>query len=147
MGYTVRRAAAADRAQLTELMYLYIVDFYKRPRPAEAALHGLMARLDSGEIGLQFVAEEAGRLVGFATLYWTWSTLRCQPATIMNDLYVVEGARGTGVAEALFRACEGYTRENRYAYMAWETDPDNDRAQRFYAKMGGKKGDTVHYWI
>ncbi|HLN62365.1 MAG TPA: GNAT family N-acetyltransferase [Symbiobacteriaceae bacterium] len=147
MAYAVRRATAADQAQLTELIYLYIVDFYKRPRPAEAALHGLMARLDAGEIGLQFVAEEDGRLVGFATLYWTWSTLRCQPATIMNDLYVVEDRRGSGVAEALFRACEGYTRENGYAYMAWETDPDNVRAQRFYEKMGGRRGETLHYWI
>jgi GNAT superfamily N-acetyltransferase len=143
----VRSATAADLPQLTTLMYAYIVDFYKRPAPPENQVHDLIRMCLAGERGTQFVAEQDGRLVGFATLYFSFSTLRAQPVTVMNDLYVVEEARGTGVAADLFGACLRYTRENGYACMTWETDRDNYRAQKFYAKMGGEIEGVLLYSI
>jgi hypothetical protein len=74
----VRLAQSEDIEQLTDLMYEYIVDFYKRPKPLEAKLRDLILMLLNGSEGVQFVAEQDGRLVGFATLYFTYSTLRAQ---------------------------------------------------------------------
>jgi RimJ/RimL family protein N-acetyltransferase len=31
--------------------------------------------------------------------------------------------------------------------MNWETAPDNHRAQRFYEKVGGRRGDWLVYAI
>ncbi|WJH35826.1 GNAT family N-acetyltransferase [Paenibacillus sp. CC-CFT747] len=143
----VRKAQAVDLVPLGGLMREYITDFYGCPEPPKERLEELMRVLLDGKQGIQWVAEEDGLLSGFATLYFTYSTLRARPVVILNDLYVVEKSRGTGAAAALFEACTAYARENGYAAMSWETAPDNERAQRFYAKMGGTRGDWLSYSI
>ncbi len=143
----VRRARPDDTEGLCRLMTDYIVDFYRHPRPPDENLRALVRTLLEGAEGIQFVAAEVDALVGFATLYFTYSTLRAQKVTIMNDLYVTEDFRGTGVAAALFQACHAFTRENAYAYMAWETAEDNHRARRFYEKMGARRSGWITYSI
>lgn len=144
---TIRRALPEDREELQRLMKMYIVDFYERPEPPAERLRDLLDMLYEGQRGVQFVAESAGKLLGFVTLYFTYSTLRAQKTAIMNDLFVVEAARGTDAAKGLFEAARAYTREHGYAGMSWETAHDNARAQRFYEKMGGAKGDWLSYSI
>ncbi|WP_198299763.1 GNAT family N-acetyltransferase [Tumebacillus avium] len=143
----VRKAQAADQTALREMMLEYIVDFYQRPEPAAEKLDRLQAMLLQGDNGLQLVAEEDGVYQGFATLYFTYSTLRADRIVTMNDLYVLEAYRGSGVAEKLFKACVAFTREHGFAIMQWETNQENSRAQRFYEKMGGQLGDGLHYVI
>ncbi|SDN42823.1 Ribosomal protein S18 acetylase RimI [Fictibacillus solisalsi] len=143
----VRMSKKEDLPQLKALMLEYIVDFYRSPKPDDQKLDDLIAVLLQREQGLQFVAEKDGVLKGFATLYFTYSTTRADKITVMNDLYVAEDSRGTDMASGLFQACKKYTGDNRYAAMLWETAEDNHRAQRFYEKMGGHKGDFLTYSI
>jgi ribosomal protein S18 acetylase RimI-like enzyme len=146
-GETVRPAERNDVERLVPLMLLYIVDFYRQPRPADEDLRRLIDVCLEGKEGLQFVAERDGELVGFATLYFTWGTLAAAPQAVMNDLYVAEDARGTNVARDLFDACVRESARRGCREMVWETASDNHRAQRFYAKMGGQRGDWVSYSI
>lgn len=157
--YRIRPAEPGDREQLRTLMLAYIVDFYRSPRPDDEKLDTLIDELLQGRIGRQCVAEtesEQGagagygygrRLVGFVTLYYTYSTLRAQKAAIMNDLYVDAGFRGAGVAQDLFAAIRDFCRKDGCAYLSWETAADNSRAQRFYEKMGGERGNWLNYSI
>ncbi len=89
--------------------------------------------------GIQFVAEQDGKLIGFATLYFSFTT--------KADKIVIEKARGTGAAKELFKRCETFTKENGYAHMSWITASDNYRAQKFYEKMGGSLGNWLTYSI
>jgi GNAT superfamily N-acetyltransferase len=143
----IRRAAEQDRGQLLTMMEAYIVDFYGAQHPGAERLEGLFSRLQEGQIGTQLVVEKGEQIVGFATLYFSWSTLRARPVLVLNDLYLAEEARGTGAASELFEACRAYGRENGYAAMSWETAKDNARAQAFYAKMGGVPGTWVNYSV
>lgn len=144
----IRNAQQKDSEQLSQLMIEYISDFYKRPRPEQEKVKELIeSLLLSGEKGLQFVAEESGELLGFATLYFTYSTLQLNKAAILNDLYVKASARGKGLGESLFTACYDYVKENGYAYMTWETAKDNTTAQKLYKKMGGAESDWLVYEI
>ncbi|WP_088104192.1 GNAT family N-acetyltransferase [Halalkalibacter urbisdiaboli] len=147
MALIIKTVEQEDVNELTHLMYQYIVDFYKRPKPPIEKLHRLIETLLKKEQGIQFIAKQEGKLVGFATLYFSFSTTKADKITIMNDLFVIENARGTGVAQELFNACETFTKENGYAYMAWVTATDNKRAQRFYEKMGGSVGNWLNYSI
>jgi GNAT superfamily N-acetyltransferase len=128
-------------------MYQYIVDFYKRPKPSIEKVHNLIQTLLEKNRGIQFIAEKEGELLGFATLYFSFSTTKADNITLMNDLFVIEKARGTGVAQQLFKACEKFTKENGYAHMSWVTASDNKRAQRFYEKVGGSLGNWLNYSI
>ncbi|AJK64212.1 hypothetical protein KHU1_0242 [Bacillus amyloliquefaciens KHG19] len=143
----IRSAEPYDVKQLTDLMYLYIVDFYKRPKPPIEKIHHLIEMLFEKNRGIQFVAEQDGELVGFATLYFGFSTTKADKITVMNDLFVIEKARGTGAAKELFKRSETFTKENGYAHMSWITASDNYRAQKFYEKMGGSLGNWLTYSI
>ena len=147
MSLIIRKVEAIDRDQLTELMYQYIVDFYKRPKPPIEKIHNLIELLLENNRGIQFIAEKEGELLGFATLYYSFSTTKADKITIMNDLFVIENARGSGVADELFKTCDIFTKENGYAHMSWVTSGDNKRAQRFYDKMGGSLGNWLNYSI
>ena len=99
--------------------------------------------------GLQLIARrrERGPALGFATLYWTWSTLRAASIAVMNDLYVVPEARGTGVAEALIDGCRERCRERGMTWLEWRTAPGNLRAQRLYERVGAQRSDWIDYGL
>jgi ribosomal protein S18 acetylase RimI-like enzyme len=142
----IRTTNEEDNQQLLDLMYQYIVDFYKRPKPTEESLKGLIQHLhDNPASGIQFIAEKDGRILGFATLYFTFSTLQMKRSAILNDLFVLSEARGQKLGEKLFRTCLSYIRKNDFAYMTWETAKDNLVAQSLYNKMGGKLSQWLVY--
>lgn len=142
----IRPVEEKDIPDLYHLMIQYIVDFYKKPEPDEIEIKNLIKHLlNDSNSGLQFVAEKEGRLLGFATLYFTFSTLQVKRAAILNDLFVTEEARGQKAGERLFEKCLKYIRENDFAYMTWETAKANDIAQGLYKKMGGKEADWLVY--
>jgi ribosomal protein S18 acetylase RimI-like enzyme len=145
---SIRPVNKADIKQLQGLMLQYIVDFYQRPKPNDEELINLINHLiENPSAGLQFVAEKDGDLVGFATLYFTFSTLQVKKAAILNDLFVTEKGRGQKIGEQLFQYCLSYIRKNKYAYMTWETAKDNLIAQGLYNKLGGNISDWLVYEI
>ena len=48
-----------------------------------------------------------GELLGYACLYWHFTSIAAAETVLMNDLYVAEAARGRGVGRALIEACAG----------------------------------------
>ena len=143
----VRRAERLDFPRLAELMHIYVVDFYRQPEPDHAGMDRLRELMLEGNEGIQLVAEANGDLVGFATIYFSWSTFTGERIGIMNDLFVGEPHRGSGAARALFDACREECRTRGFTEMTWETAPDNHRAQRFYAKVGSRREDWLVYSI
>jgi GNAT superfamily N-acetyltransferase len=96
--------------------------------------------------GLQLIARPAaGQAVGFATIFWTWSTLSAARIGVMNDLYVHETARGGGVAEALIEECRKHCERRRARWLSWQTAKDNLRAQTVYERVGAKREEWVDY--
>lgn len=131
-----------DLDDLLPLMRGYC-DFYEvAPEDAEllALSRALIADRD-GE-GLQLIARDgSGRALGFATVFWTWSTLSAARIGVMNDLFVEPGSRGGGLAEALIEACRRLVRERGGRSLEWQTANDNLRAQAVYDRVGGKRED------
>jgi len=102
----------ADLPELLPLMRGYC-DFYE-VNPSDDALLAMSRELiaDPAKEGLQLIArDQDGRAVGFATIFWTWSTLTAERLGVMNDLFVDTSARGTGAADALIAACAERCRE------------------------------------
>jgi GNAT superfamily N-acetyltransferase len=135
-----------DLADLLPLVRAYC-DFYE-VAPSDEALLALSRALiadPSGE-GLQFLARDGeGRALGFATLYWTWSTLSAARIGTMEDLYVHPDARGTGLAERLIEACRVRCRERGAVSLGWQTAKDNHRAQKVYERVGASREEWVDY--
>jgi GNAT superfamily N-acetyltransferase len=133
---------SADLPELLPLLRAYC-DFYE-VTPGDAALEELARALlaDPRREGLQLLArDDAGRAVGFATLFWTWQTLSADRVGVMNDLYVAAEARGGGVASGLIAACLERCREHGAATLIWQTARDNTRAQALYDRIGATRDD------
>ncbi|WP_210610577.1 GNAT family N-acetyltransferase [Priestia flexa] len=142
----IRRVVEKDVERLATLMKEYIVDFYHQPEPPrkEIVSHIELVLADPSK-GVQYVAEEQNRLLGFATIYVTFSTLKLKKTAILNDLYVLPMNRGNKVGEKLFQSCETYVKEHDLVGLSWETATENEVAQNFYKKMGGEKSRWLHY--
>ena len=135
-----------DLPELLTLMRGYL-DFYEVAPSDEDVLRMSRALIaDPAREGVQLIArDESGRAVGFATIFWTWSTTRAARIGVMNDLFVAQGARGAGMADALIAACLERCRSHGAALLAWKTALDNDRAQAVYDRVGGRRSQWLDY--
>ena len=131
-----------DLPDLLPLMRGYC-DFYEVD-PADDALLAMSRVLidDPERQGLQLIArDDGGRAVGFATIFWTWSTLSADRLGVMNDLFVSQDARGGGVADGLIAACADQCRRRAVPELAWQTARTNARAQAVYERVGATRDD------
>ena len=141
----VRPAEREDRPQLLELIKGYFA-FYRVPFPTASKMVGLLDLLaQDPALGVQFVADEGGRLHGFASLYACLDTLVADRILVMNDLFVDPSLRNRGIGAALFDASLAYATAHGYARLDWVTAADNQDAQRFYDRHGGHRGPWVSY--
>jgi GNAT superfamily N-acetyltransferase len=95
--------------------------------------------------GLLLGATDGGELLGYACLYWTFSSLSATETVLMNDLFVSEAARGRGVGRALIEASAAVARERGASQLEWVTAPDNLTAQRLYDSTGAERSESVEY--
>jgi len=101
--------------------------------------------LGPSEDGLLLGARGEGRLVGYACLYWHFSSLEACECVLMNDLFVAEEARGQGVGRALIEATAAVAREREVPFVEWSTAPDNETAQRLYDSTGAERTEWFSY--
>jgi len=85
--------------------------------------------------GLLLGAWAGEELVGFACVYWTFSSINARDVALMSDLFVAEGHRGSGVGLALIDACVEAARKRGSRHLEWLTAVDNRRAQRLYGRI------------
>jgi len=136
----------ADLEDLLPLLRGYC-DFYE-VAPSDDALLAISRALiaDPEREGMQLIARQPdGTAVGFATLYWTWQTLNAARLGVMNDLFVAEEARGTGLADRLIASCRERSALHGARELAWQTAKDNHRAQKVYDRIGGSKSEWLDY--
>jgi len=120
--------------------------FYEVEDISEARNRAFFRRfLAPSEDGLLLGAHQEGRLVGYACLYWHFSSLEAVENVLMNDLYVSEEVRGEGVGRALIEASAEIARERGVPFVEWSTAPDNHTAQRLYDSTGAERSEWYSY--
>src|SRR5438067_11906027 len=135
----VRPAEPEDRRQLLELVRGYFA-FYRVPFPSGAKVETLVDRIQQDPtLGVQLVAEEGGRLHGFASLYACLDTLIADRILVMNDLFVDPSSRNRGTGAALFDASLAYASAHGYARLDWGTAGDNRYCPALYYPRGGRR--------
>ena len=93
--------------------------------------------LHPSDEGLLLGAWVDGRLAGFATLYWFFSSTKATDSVLMNDLFVREEVRGAGIGRALIQSALDEARRRGAAHLEWLTAPDTVAAQRLYDSVPG----------
>lgn len=152
MEFTIARVTQGDLPELVLLMRGYCA-FYEetagiaQASDAQLAAYGRALLADPAREGVQLMAWAVadGTPLGFATVLWTWSTLAAARLAVMNDLFVDPAARGTGLADALIAACRDEARGQGASRLAWQTAPDNLRAQAVYDRVGAERSQWLDY--
>ena len=136
----------ADIDELLPLVRAYC-DFYE-VAPSDDALNEMaLTLMDDPDLeGIQLIArDDDGRALGFATIFWSWSTLSGSRIAVMNDLFVHPDGRGGGYAQELISACVDHARERGATSVQWQTAKDNHRAQAVYDRLGATREEWVDY--
>ena len=148
MSATTAQVSPVGRDELEAVLPL--IAGYQRfyeTEPDDARNAAFFARfLEPSDDGLLLKAtDESGAVIGFATLYWTFSSTSAEDVVLMNDLFVTEQARGTGAGRALIEAAREAARERGVRKLTWMTAPDNTTAQRLYDRTGASKSTWLEY--
>lgn len=137
--------AASEYGEVLPLIAAY-QRFYEVAEIDEERNHRFFRRfLAPSDAGLLLGARSGGRLVGYACLYWHYSSTQARETVLMNDLFVVPEVRGGGVGRALIEASLEVARERGASSLEWQTAPDNHTAQRLYDSTGAVRSSWFAY--
>jgi GNAT superfamily N-acetyltransferase len=92
--------------------------------------------LSDSSAGTVYVARDEGRVVAMANLIYTISTAEGGTAALFEDLVVLPGHRGRGIATALVRFIIEEARRRGVLRLTLLTDTQNERAHALYRKLG-----------
>ena len=137
--FRVRAIERADRAKWAPLWRAYL-DFYRAQWSDEFADATFMRIFDPLEPVHALVAERCGELVGLAHYLFQRSTWLLNSQCYLQDLYVAEAARGSGVGRALIAGVVGAAKEAGAARVFWNTHETNAAARRLYDKVSERTG-------
>ncbi|WP_028215970.1 GNAT family N-acetyltransferase [Paraburkholderia oxyphila] len=136
MSATIRAATPADVSAMHALMY-ELAEFEKLTHLFTGTPEGLADALFGARPSAEaLVAEEAGRIVGYALFFHNYSTFLGRRGLYLEDLYVQPSQRGTGLGTAMLRALAAIAVERQCGRFEWTVLDWNEPAIRFYEKMG-----------
>ena len=143
-GVEIRPARVDEIEEMLPLIRGYC-EFYETEPDDEGLRRMFETLISDPSQGVVFVAHDGGRVAGFATLDWKWSSLKAARIGYLEDLFVDPEARGRGIADALIEVCADRCRELGMPAMEWLTAPDNHRAQKVYNRTGAGSGTYLEY--
>ncbi len=131
----LRRATPSDAdAVLAMMREYYAFDRLEfEAAAARAALDGLLADPERGEAWL---AEHDGVPVGYGVLCLGWSLEFHGRDAFVDEIFVAESARGTGIGRELLARLEERCRALGVRALHLEVDHENRRALEMYRRAG-----------
>ncbi len=139
------RSAVADDAQAIFDMIVELAVYEKalvevktNPREILETLFG------EGSVTEALICEVAGKAVGYAVFFTSYSTWMGRNGVYLEDLYVSPDSRGLGAGKAMIQKIAQLAVERRCARLEWSVLDWNKPAIDFYLGIGAKPMDE---WV
>ena len=84
------------------------------------------------------VVNDTGVAVGYAIWFETYSSFQARPTMYLEDLFVIDHARGSGAGRLLFEHVRALGHARGCGHMDWQVLAWNTRARDFYARRGAR---------
>ena len=140
---TVRAAVESDAATILALLQRK-AEFDRSMRAfdgqlttSEDAIRATM--FGSAPFARARLAELDGAVVGLAVYYFPYSSFRGRPSLWLDDLFVLDEARGRGVGTTVMRDLARIARQHGCSEMTWTAAVDNTRGIAFYERLGATR--------
>lgn len=146
---TIRHATAADEAvlgrlgaELVRIHHAFDADRFLAPGPGVEEGYGRFLAAERADAdAVVLVAERGGEIVGYCFAGIeprSWKELRDR-AGFIHDVFVVEGARGTGTGERLVEAAADWLLARGAPRIMLWTAEKNVYAQRLFERLGFRR--------
>jgi GNAT superfamily N-acetyltransferase len=137
VGVVVRKGRKADSGRFLRLL-LALARYERLHPPSPAGMKRIVQDIFERKRLSLFVASDGRELVGYALYFYTYSSFLAKPTLYLEDLFVLEGHRGRGAGLKLFRRCVEEAVHEGCGRMEWAVLRWNEKAIRFYEKMGAR---------
>ncbi len=135
MSIILRRAVKEDCEAMLHLVK-ELAEFERAPDEVTITLaHFTESGFGEKPVWWAFVAEENGKILGFAMYYIRFSTWKGQ-RLYLEDFIVTEEARGKGIGTMLFERIIEEGKEKGFSGMMLQVLDWNEPAIKFYKKYG-----------
>jgi GNAT superfamily N-acetyltransferase len=91
------------------------------------------------------VAEADEDIVGYASFTFDYSTWSAASFLHLDCLFLDECYRGYGIGEAMILRIKEIAQAHGCINVQWQTPVFNERAIRFYKRIGGQSKDKVRF--
>lgn len=136
MTATIRAATPHDTGAIFALTY-ELAEYESLTHVFVATEAGLHDALFGARPAIEaLVAENEGRIVGYALFFHNYSSFVGKRGLYLEDIYVQPAARGTGLGSALFQRLAAVAVERQCGRFEWTVLEWNQPAIKFYEKMG-----------
>ena len=133
MNISIRRAVKEDCPQLM-LLVKELAEYEKAPHEVTVTMeHFTESGFGPAPVWWAFVAEEEGKILGFALYYIRYSTWKGQ-AMYLEDIVVTESSRGKGIGKLLMDRLIIEAKEKNFNRIVWQVLEWNEPAINFYKK-------------
>lgn len=136
MALDIRTAARTDAATI-QLLLEELAASIGKPGGIKGGV-GNVERFGFGPAPIfeALIASQDGVDVGLLLFFPEYSSWRGRPGLYVQDLYVIDSARGGGVARALLTEAARRCADMEGTYLRLSAAADNVAAQEFYGRMG-----------
>lgn len=128
----IRKAKPGDENQILGLIR-ELAAYENEPDAVINTAEALRADLFEHNYCEALVAEEGDEILGFALYYTSYSTWK-GPCLYLEDLYIKEAQRRSGIGARLFEAIIDIAKERKVTRMDWQVLEWNTPAIDFYKK-------------
>ena len=144
MSITIRQATPDDATAIYDMIYELAV-YEKAPEEVVTTPEEIRETLfASGSKTEALICEVAGKAVGYAVFFTSYSTWLGRNGIYMEDLYVTPDYRGIGAGKALLKTIAQYAVQRQCGRLEWSVLDWNQPAIDFYLSIGAQPQDE---WV
>ena len=146
MDYTIRAVTEQDLLAILELMREF-AEYEKLASFLEVTETKLRAAMFGNNAFVEgLIALDNSDHAGYAIFYPCFSTFRGQRGIFLEDLYVSERYRGTGLGGLMLRKIAGLASSRGFERIDFHVLDWNDSAIGFYQKLGATHANDERYF-
>lgn len=147
MEYIIRQCEEKDLTELVELC-----GKHSAFEQADYSLIGKWALLKNAIFSNNprlfcFVIESNNTLQGYYSYTFDFSTWDAQTFLYLDCLYLEPAFRGLKIGEVVFNKLREIAKHNSCINIQWQTPIFNERAIKFYNRIGGTGKDKARFFI
>ena len=118
--------------------------FYNQAPDVDRSLSFIKERIERQDSVIFIALNESDKVLGFAQLYPSYSSISTGKKWILNDVFVSASSRRLGIAKMLMQRVEKLAIETGATSIFLEVQVNNENAQHLYKSFGYIE-ETEHY--